>query len=328
MIYLIQYFTLIMKQFLVIFFLLLAIGTSVLGYFFFKDDFVILQNSESTRPDKSYGETQEEKEDDINRDALLYNSAIEKRSKAMCEQIKDIQKQEECIATLIALEAISLWDITLCDTITSTSIQITCRERIIEKKAQSATDKSICDAIAGDAQIRCKNTIDEKKLQVILANGNITKELCDSLETTYKAICMDALERAIATSISSNAISASNTDNCDEITTENEKDLCYDTVNLKKAFTTNDITECTKIIDDKKKEYCISTIGRALEAVRFKEYVAKNDLESCASLTTEAYKVRCEETIIFTQVRLSKNTNLCGRLPSEDSRATCEKLAK
>ena len=83
----------------------------------------------------------------MKRDAAFFNMAIEKRSKSNCEQIVDASKREECLATLIAIEAIAALDIDLCQKITDEAVKTSCIERVTEKKAKSATDKTLCDEI-------------------------------------------------------------------------------------------------------------------------------------------------------------------------------------
>ena len=138
--------------------------------------------------------------------------------------------------------------------------------------------------------------------------------MCNELEGTYKTLCQEALAKQSATQISSDAIKTGDASNCETITTENEKNLCYDTVNLKKALTTNNMSECDRILDTNKKTYCETVLTRAIEGVKYREYISSGDLAGCKNLTQDVLRTKCQETIIFATVRTSKDARLCSEL--------------
>ena len=69
-------------------------------------------------------------------------------------------------------------------------------------------------------------TTSEVAVGVTIDGDAHLEEICKELEMTYQTVCMDALNRAKDTATSSNAVSTGNVNDCDTITTENEKNLC------------------------------------------------------------------------------------------------------
>lgn len=319
-----------MKNFLVWFFLFSALATSVIWWVYFRDTFHETPIKYTIQPEKAtFSEVLEQSEEKKQKDALLYNTAIAEKNKALCISIVNDTLRRECESMLLSIEALGEKDISLCDTITLTGTALECRDRILLETAKDSNNKTLCDTISNTWSLSyCRELIDEKKLRLLLSSGSIQDGDCEILEEKFRETCMRSVVRDTTKNLYVQAVQWNNQESCELIPLEEERTLCFDTLNLRNALTTGDFENCDRVVNIEKREYCQKTLWKKQDIENFKAFITNNNLEGCNTLGDINLQSRCHDTIILTNVRMNKNSSLCETLTQTGMILSCKKLAE
>jgi hypothetical protein len=319
-----------MKFFLSILSIFGIIGIGFVLYGFFSGGGNIFTfHVESTDSGKipTYEETLQIERKKTEEDILYANRAMTTADITLCKMIHDVAKAESCHFRIVALQAIASGSIETCDTIPKENIATICRDSIYQNKASEALDPSLCSKIsATDGALYCHENVDDKSLRSLIASWTLTEEKCKDFSPSYQQKCNAYISEqktniTIETSVRSNDMAG-----CEGISENADKTLCLDTIYLRRALTERDSQICVPISDTSKREYCISQVEWSSLKEKLKEYIVKQDIKACQTLSDDTLKVQCNDTIIFSQIVKTKDANLCNKILNPDSVSICQKM--
>ena len=103
---------------------------------------------------------------------------------------------------------------------------------------------------------------------------------------------------------------------------------CSDTINLKKAISTQNSILCETVQNTEKKLYCIGQVSKTDDIELYKSALIKNDLELCSRITSENLNTKCHDTVIITIVKSKKDITLCDSLKNTGMLTACQQLGQ
>lgn len=136
---------------------------------------------------------------------------------------------------------------------------------------------------------------------------------------------MAAIKERDNTAILSQAITTDNLELCQELSTEDLRYTCFDTILMKRALTNGDTTVCDYIRDDVKKATCKNQTSTRDDNTAFRDAVTEKNLIACTTIQNTGLKERCHDSVTLLLVRDTKDASLCDTLISTGALAVCKK---
>lgn len=324
-----------MKTYSVIISLLLACGTALIWWFFFREKIIDYTSNHSVvpptieEPKVTYQEKVEEEVKQAAIDTAHYNNAVQNTTPDWCDAIENPTLQSDCKDSVVIREAIKNNDSELCWNISKQDSQAKCRDVLILKKAEEKWDKTLCDSISESGSIvYCQESIDAKTLKIAQENQTLSPLLCNSLSQKYREICTSWLAQLNEKQIQSDAIRDNNVEWCELLSLESEKQNCLDILYLKQAIVQKDANLCESITQAEKKDYCQKMFEKQNTTQLFKEYIGTNNLEWCQTLSDLSLKNKCNDVVVISLARINKDWKICDSLTNTWMITNCQKVAQ
>lgn len=298
-------------------------------YYFLPQDEAVIGTQVSTEAPVDYQWSLKKAQESNENDAKNYSLALEKKQWAICESIKNTEQKLACKNMILAIQALDSKNTALCVEIQDQAIKTQCQDRIGLEIAREKWDKSLCSSITDSWSISyCRTSIDEENLRKIIQEWTASETTCSALEENLRETCIRSIAKKQTQDLYIKAIQSNSIENCELIEIESEKNICLDTVHLKKAVAENNISLCANILSSEKRDSCESLLEKKNDTIRFKELISTNNREWCSTLSDTVLQNRCSDTIALSLVRTSKDSSLCDTLTQTWIIATCKKIAE
>jgi hypothetical protein len=281
---------------------------------------------EGTNP---YQEMKENIEKESQKNRELYNTAIRDQDPILCNGIWDDQKRSECSDMIQSTLAKKTGMIETCDTLTNTGIMNLCKDTIYNDRAITRRNRSICNNISdSDMKLFCQEETDKFILKLHIDDHTVTREICDTMGDQYKVTCLNEIREVDESVLYTDAIKENDTTLCKKIINIELQSTCLDTINLKKAITTQNSILCEDLKNAEKKLYCMSQVSKTNDIELYKSALRKNEVESCTQITNENLRNKCHDNIIIMTVKSGKDTTLCDTLTNIGMITSCQQLGQ
>jgi len=90
----------------------------------------------------------------------VMRKGAEKQDTAICDQIKDEERREDCVDYVLINKALAKKDSSICEQIKNKSRRISCKDNVVVSSAIENRDKSLCDsASSADIAQKCKEMV-------------------------------------------------------------------------------------------------------------------------------------------------------------------------
>lgn len=265
--------------------------------------------------------------DMAHQDIATYNEAISRWNIDLCQHIVDLVRREECNDQII-LAHVQAWNTQHhCDEIQHHERKKHCEDFIIQESAINALDKSQCAAIWDERmRKRCREDIDGAMLQNILKENRANPTICQSLEWSFRIDCLRSMQTYRAEEQYLEAIKSGVIANCDQIWESKLATTCRDTLLLEHAQNNRNHQLCGQIIDTEKQQFCHERTQIGIDIDILQQATSTNNLNQCQQIGDERLKNQCNDGIILTLVRTSKNAALCQALTNTGLIADCHRI--
>ena len=170
-------------------------------------------------------------------------------------------------------------------------------------------------------------SLEKSLFETATSSGTLTKDLCDSFETTLKSTCERSIITKDDTSIYRDALSMKSLSSCDAISDETTRLQCRDTILFQEAVTTSDITLCAKISGSTRAAAFRANLEARADALSFQKLVTTGTLSDCKTLRSEKYQNQCHDMVIIRMVTKDRDTTLCDTLYATGMIDRCQKMS-
>ena len=289
-----------------------------------------IQYSQSPNIEKAltYQELREQMEEKNAKNVELYNMAIKEKDPRICEEITEISKKNECKDAIVASIAQKNNNLEQCSTLSNTGILVLCKDAIYTDRAIMSNDTWLCKEISSTTkQASCIDLIDIKKLQEATKDKKITEEFCETLiSEKQKSTCLASVSASDETSLYQRAITEDDINICKKIETQDTQITCIDTISLKLAISSSNITLCEDITDESKKAYCKMQLSRNSDIWIYKTSIQNNTLDACQNIENENLRNKCHDTIILNTVKIDKDVSRCDNINDTTIISACKQI--
>ena len=262
------------------------------------------------------------------KNADLYNTAIQDKNPLLCDGITTTEKQSECRDMIRAVDIRKSGTIESCDTLGTVTL-ILCRDAITSDTAITKNDSTLCESISSsERQTYCRETIDEVSLRSRIEAHTVTRDFCDTLVAKYQTSCMTEIRERDESDIYTRAIATDDTTLCQTITQVELKTTCIDTILMKRASQTGNPALCESISDIEKRVYCETQVSKVSDVTLYKKAIAGTDIAACTQVSNTNLQNKCHDTITINLIRSTGNSTLCDTLRNTTLIASCRQIGK
>ena len=189
-------------------------------------------------------------------------------------------------------------------------------------------DKSLCTQITSEAQqLYCREEIDARVLTSLIETETATSTNCASLEAKHREACLASIVRIDDNAILQDAVRTDDLEACQQLSTEDLKYICFDTILMKRALISGDKNNCDYLHDEGKKATCIGHTSAQDDNEVFKKAIIEKSLPLCKTISNPLLTSRCHDSVTLLLVRDTKDVTLCDTLTNTGTLAACQKLA-
>lgn len=277
---------------------------------------------------QTYEEVKEDTLANQEQDIAVFNDAVTKKDRTLCDGISDILKKTECNETIILSEISAIGTLDDCGTLTLEPTKTQCQATLTQKEAVRTMNKTLCGELSDTDQAQyCREEIDEMVVANLIESKTATQSSCTQLEKKYQEACLASVARVDDKSILDSALATDNLEKCQSLSTEELQVACFDSVLLKRALANGDKSVCELIRDTAKQDACLWKANAMNDNDIFKKAIVDKDLKLCATITAESIANKCHDSVTMLIVRDTRDVSLCSGLKNSASLQNCQKLA-
>lgn len=180
-------------------------------------------------------------------------------------------------------------------------------------------DMNLCDQLSEvHHQAQCKDMI---RMATAITSGD--RDACETLtDTILQQECHDTVIYTLSAS-------GATKDLCDEISDEHTRSQCktdIDTRNYqaRSASGTLDEAFCMSLSDELQRT-CRARISRTNDQDTYRQALASKDISLCNTITVEALKNQCRDTLILEIAIREKNADYCENILDSEKSSFCKK---
>lgn len=261
------------------------------------------------------------------RDTESYNRAIQYANEKACNTISDENKKTECADYALIAKMLKNPESGDCSIIANENRKTECINLTFEKTAIDTKNKNICKNIAdNDIAQRCRESVDAGILAEISKNNDASVEKCEKLEASFQVECNKMIANHEIELRYSEAVKSQEIGLCGIIGDEYLMQKCRNTIIANKALSEGNVLLCDYISDASEKKSCLEKTKLQKDSKLFETATNSDNLAMCENISQENIKHRCNDIIILSIVKKTKNTNLCQNLKNSENGAICQKL--
>lgn len=188
-------------------------------------------------------------------------------------------------------------------------------------------DKSLCMQITSEAQqLYCREEIDARVLTSLIETQTATSTNCASLEAKHREVCLASIVRIDDNAILQDAVRTDDLEACQQLSTEDLKYICFDTILMKRALISGDKNNCDYLHDEAKKATCLARTTIQDDNEIFKKAIIDKNLSLCKTIENTTLMNRCHDSVTLLLIRESGDATLCDTLTNTGTIASCKKM--